>query len=67
MLLRYEVGAFPGSSDGKEQACNLGDPGSIPGLGAFPGKGNGYPLEYSSWRIPWTEEPGGLCPCGLKE
>ena len=39
--------SFPGSSDGKESACNAGDPGSIPGLGRSPGEGNGYPLEYS--------------------
>ena len=34
-------------SDGKESACNAGDLGSIPGLGRSPGKGNGYPLQYS--------------------
>ena len=33
-----------------------------PGLGRSPGEGKGYPLQYSSWRIPWTEEPGGLLP-----
>ena len=38
---------FPGSSAGKESACNAGDPGSIPGLGRCPGKGIGYPLQYS--------------------
>ena len=38
---------FPGGSDGKESSYNAGDPGSIPGLGRFPGKGNGYPLRYS--------------------
>ena len=38
---------FPGGSDGKESACNEGDPGSIPGLGRSPGEGNGYPLQYS--------------------
>jgi len=32
---------FPGGSDGKESACNAGDPGSIPGLGRSPGEGNG--------------------------
>ena len=37
----------PGVSDGKESACNVGDPGSIPGLGRSPGEGNGYPLQYS--------------------
>ena len=35
------------SSDGKESACNSGDPGTIPGLGRSPGEGNGYPLLYS--------------------
>ena len=44
-LRHYRV--FPGSSAGKESACNVGDPGSIPGLGRFPGEGIGYPLQYS--------------------
>ena len=30
----------------KESACNVGDLGSIPGLGRCPGEGNGYPLQY---------------------
>ena len=34
-------------SDGKESACNVGDPGSAPGLGSSPGEGNGNPLQYS--------------------
>ena len=38
---------FPGGSDGKASACNVGDPGSIPGLGKSPGEGNGTPLQYS--------------------
>ena len=38
---------FPGSSAGKESACNARDPGSIPGSGRFPGEGIGYPLQYS--------------------
>ena len=38
---------FPGSSYGKESACNAGDVGSIPGLGRSPGEGNGNPLQYS--------------------
>ena len=37
---------FPGSSDGKESACKVGDPGSIPELGRSPGEGNGNP-QYS--------------------
>ena len=38
---------FPDSSAGKESACNIGDLGSIPGLGRSPGEGKGYPLQYS--------------------
>ena len=44
MVITY---GFPGGSDGKESACSIGDPGSILGLGRFPGEGNGTPLQYS--------------------
>ena len=40
-------GTFPGGSDSKASACNVGDLGSIPGLGRSPGEGNGNPLQYS--------------------
>ena len=40
-------GASPGSSAGKELACNTGDPNSIPGSGRSPGEGIGYPFQYS--------------------
>ena len=43
---------FPGSSDSKESACNVGDVGLIPGLGRSPGEGNGYPLQYSGLENP---------------
>ena len=39
--------SFPCGSAGKESACNAGDLGLIPGLGRFPGEGNGCPLQYS--------------------
>ena len=39
-----EYKGFPGGSDGKESACNAGDPGSIPGSGISPGEGNGNPF-----------------------
>ena len=40
---------------------NVGDPGSIPGLGRFPGEGHGNPLQYSCLTNPHgQEEPGGL-------
>ena len=38
---------LPGDSDGKECACNIGDLGSILGLGRSLGEGNGNPLQYS--------------------
>ena len=59
-----------GDSDGKESACSAGDPGSIPGSGRSPRKGNGFLLQHSclenskdrgAWRIPRTDS------CGCKE
>ena len=41
----YPLG-FPGGSNGKESAHNVGDPGLMPGLGKSPGEGNGYSLQY---------------------
>ena len=38
---------FSDGSDDKESACNMGDLGSIPGLGRSPGEGKGYSLQYS--------------------
>jgi len=38
---------FPCGSVGKESTCNVGDLGSIPGLGRYPGEGKGYPPQYS--------------------
>ena len=38
---------LPSGSYGKESACSVEDPGSIPGLGRSPGEGDGYPLHYS--------------------
>ena len=38
---------FPGGSDGKESTYNVGDLGSIPGLGRSPGEANWYSLQYS--------------------
>ena len=49
---------FPGGSDGKESAYNVGDPGLIPGSGRSPGEGNGKPLQSSCLENPMTEELG---------
>ena len=43
---------FSGGSDGKESACNAGDPRSIPGLRKLPGEVNGNPLQYSCLENP---------------
>ena len=54
---------------GRESSCNAedtGDWGSIPGSGRAPGGGHGNPLQFLAWRIPWTEEPGGLQSMGLQ-
>ena len=55
---------FPGGSDGEESACNVGEPGLIPGSGRCPGKRNGYPLQYSCLknsmdRGAWRRNPWG--------
>ena len=52
---------FPGDSGLKNPPANAGDMGLILGLGRSSGEGNGHPLQYIlAYRIPWTEEPGGL-------
>ena len=56
----YSLEGFPCGSDGKASAYNVGELGSIPGLGSSPGEENGYPLPYSglenstdrgAWRV----------------
>ena len=42
-------------SDGKASAYNVGDLGSIPGLGKSLGEGKGYPLQYPCLKTPWTK------------
>ena len=59
---------YPGGSDGKASVYNVRDLGSIPGLGRFPGEGNGNPLHTLALKIPRTEELGaGYYPWGRKE
>ena len=43
---------FPGGSDSEASAYNVGDPGSIPGLGRSSGEGNGNPFQYSCLENP---------------
>ena len=58
---------FPGDSDGKESACNAGDPGSIPGSGRSPGEGNGNPCQYSCLEKPMDRGNCRLQSIGLQE
>ena len=55
-----EFEGFPGGSEVKASACNVGDLGSIPGLGRSLGEGNGNPLQYSHLENPMDEEPSRL-------
>ena len=65
MLFTGTMGRFSGLQR-PASACNAGDPGSILGSGRSPGGGHGNLLQYSCWRVPWTEEPGGLQSIGLQ-
>ena len=53
---------LPANADGDIRHMSL-----IPGLGRFPRVGNGNPLQYLAWKIPWTEELAGYSPYGRKE
>ena len=52
----HKLFGFPGGSDGKEPACDVGDPGLIPGSEASLGEGNGYALQYSCLENPVDRE-----------
>ena len=54
------MGSFPGDSDGKESACNVGDLGLIPGQEDSMENEMATQSSILAWRIPWTEEPNGL-------
>ena len=51
LRILFTVG-FSGGSEGKASAYNVGDAGSIPGLGRSTGEGNGNPLKYSCLENP---------------
>ena len=54
------IKGFPDSLMVKTTPANAGDTGSIPGLEEPLGKGMASHFSIPAWRIPWTEEPGGL-------
>ena len=47
--------------------ANAGEMGLIPGSGRSPGDGDGNPLQFLAWEIPWTEEPGGVQSMGSQK
>ena len=51
---------FPGGSGDRESTCNAGSPGSIPGSGRPLKKEMATHSSVLAWKIPWTQEPGGL-------
>ena len=53
-----ELGLFPGGSEVKVSACNVGDLGSIPGSRRSPGEGDGNPLQYSCLENPMGGRAG---------
>ena len=62
------ISDFPGGLEGKVSACNVGDPGLIPGSGRSPGEGNGNPLQYSCLENPMDRRKlVGYSPWGPKE
>ena len=68
MIVLFLLMGFPGGSDGKESACNLGDPSSIPGLGRSPGGGHGNPFQYSCLENPHGQRSlAGYSPRGHKD
>ena len=58
---------FPGGTDGKESACNVGDLGWIPALGRSPGGGHGNLLQYSCLEKPKESGLAGYSPWHRKE
>ena len=60
MLKSRYLSGFPSGSVVKNRPANAGDADSIPGWRRSPREGNGSPLQYSCWEIPWTEDPDGL-------
>ena len=59
-LKKQYIMGFPDDSDGKESALNAGNLGLIRGREDSLEKGIATHSSILAWRIPWTEEPGGL-------
>jgi len=61
------IRGFPGGSDNKISACNMGDPGLIPGSGRSPGEENGYTPVFLAGESHGQRSLEGYSPWGLKE
>ena len=61
------ISYIPGGLDGKESACSVGDLGSIPGSGRFPGEGTGNPLQYSCLENSTDRETQRMTVMGLQK
>ena len=59
-IIKLSPLGFLSGSAVKNLYANARDVGSIPGSGRSPRKGNDSTLQYLAWKIPGTEEPGGL-------
>ena len=62
-IFKHDLQETSGSlygSDSEESACNAGDPGSISGLEGTLEKEMATQSSILAWRIPWTEQHGGL-------
>ena len=67
-IVRRDTKGFPGGSEVKVSVSNVGDQGSIPGLGRSPEEGNGNPLQYSCLENPHGKRSlGSYNPWGHKE
>ena len=58
--IQHSDSVFLCDSDGKESACNAEESHLIPGSGRSPGEEMATHSSILTWRIPWTEEAGGL-------
>ena len=58
---------FSGAAVVKNVPANVGGMGLIAGSGRSPGAGNGNPSSILAWKVPWTEEPGGLQSTGTQK
>ena len=66
-LWYLKILAFPGGSVVKNLPADAGDVDEIPGLGRSLAVGSGNQSSILAWKIPWTEEPGGLQSVGLQK